>query len=72
MDIHFIYYHIIIDLIHRIHLNIFLLNEEDILIFYTIKDLVNMIHLDIFIIFMGILKQVNNLILKHNIFSLHI
>jgi len=37
MDIHFIYYHIIIDLKRRIHLNIFLLNEEGILIFCTFK-----------------------------------
>jgi len=72
MDIHFIYYHIMLYLIHRIHLHIFLLNEEDIKLMDNFKYQVNMIHLNIFMIFMDNLILVYNQFLKHNIFNLHI
>jgi len=72
MDIHFLYYHIMPCLIHRIHHHIFLLNEEDIILMDNFKYLVNMNHLNIFIIFMDNLILAYTQILKHNIFNLHI
>jgi len=47
MDIRY-YYHIIFYQIHRIHLNIYILNEQDIKLLNIIINLINKIHHHIF------------------------